>query len=124
MRTRASYKAHPLHPALIPFPFAFLTGGMAFDLAGSLFAQPGWWETGYRLIVAGIAMAVVAAVPGIIDYTSSVPPHSSAKHRATRHMQLNSAAVILFTIAISIVIWFMDVVVSFVIRSIMGMFGA
>ena len=39
--------------------------------------------------------------------------------------QLRNATfvVILFTIAISIVIWFMDVVVSFVIRSIMGMFG-
>jgi hypothetical protein len=32
--------------------------------------------------------------------------------------------VILFTIAISIVIWLMDMFVSFVIRSIMGIFGA
>lgn len=40
--------------------------------------------------------------------------------------QLRNATfvVILFTIAISIVIWLMDLFVSFVIRSIMGMFGA
>ena len=40
--------------------------------------------------------------------------------------QLRNATivVILFTVAISIVIWLMDMFVSFVIRSIMGMFGA
>ncbi len=40
--------------------------------------------------------------------------------------QLRNATlvVILFTIAISIVIWLMDSFVSWVIRSIMGMFGA
>jgi preprotein translocase subunit SecE len=40
--------------------------------------------------------------------------------------QLRNATlvVILFTIAISIVIWLMDLFVSFVTRSIMGMFGA
>ena len=99
MKTRASYKSHALHPALIPFPFAFLIGGMLFDLTGRLFHQPGWWETGYRLIVAGLMAAVIAAVPGIIDYLSSVPPHSSAKRRATKHMQLNVAALVLFTVA-------------------------
>lgn len=40
--------------------------------------------------------------------------------------QLRNATlvVILFTIAISLVIWFMDSFVGWVIRSIMGMFGA
>lgn len=100
MKSRASFKSHPLHPALIPFPFAFLIGGTLFDLLGRLLDQPGWWETGYRLVVAGIAAAVIAAVPGIIDYTSSVPPHSSAKRRATKHLQANAGALVLFTIAL------------------------
>lgn len=100
MKSRASWKSHALHPMLIPFPIAFLIGGLLFDLGGSLFDQPGWWETGYRLIVAGLAAAVIAAVPGIIDYLGTVPPHSSAKQRATRHLQANSAAVVLFTVAI------------------------
>ena len=40
--------------------------------------------------------------------------------------QLRNATmvVILFTIVISIIIWFMDAVVGWVIRSIMGIFGA
>ena len=99
MKSRASIKSHPLHPALIPFPFAFLTGGFLFDLLGRLLHQPGWWETGYRLIVAGMAAAVIAAVPGVIDYVSSVPPHSTARRRATRHWQANAAALLLFTAA-------------------------
>ena len=99
MKSRASYKSHPLHPALIPFPFAFLIGGLLFDLGGRLFDQAGWWETGYRLVVAGLAAAVIAAVPGIIDYISSVPPHSSAKKRATRHLQANAGSLVLFTVA-------------------------
>ena len=40
--------------------------------------------------------------------------------------QLRNATfvVILFTIAISIVIWLMDMMVSFILRSVMGVFGA
>jgi preprotein translocase subunit SecE len=40
--------------------------------------------------------------------------------------QLRNATlvVILFTIAISLVIWFMDSVVSFLLRTFMGLFGA
>jgi len=40
--------------------------------------------------------------------------------------QLRNATlvVILFTVAISIVIWLMDLFVNFVLRSIMGIFGA
>jgi preprotein translocase SecE subunit len=40
--------------------------------------------------------------------------------------QLRNATfvVILFTIAISIVIWLMDLLVTFVLRTIMGIFGA
>lgn len=26
MRSRASFRGHPSHPALIPFPLAFMTG--------------------------------------------------------------------------------------------------
>jgi uncharacterized membrane protein len=40
MRSKASYKGHPIHPALIPFPFAFLYGAFFFDLAGRLAGRP------------------------------------------------------------------------------------
>jgi nitrite reductase/ring-hydroxylating ferredoxin subunit/uncharacterized membrane protein len=99
MRSRASFRGHPIHPALIPFPFAFLYGAFGFDLAGRLAEQPSWWTTGGYLSLIGIASALVAAVPGFVDYFMTVPPRSSGKRRATRHMLVNLGAVILFALA-------------------------
>jgi nitrite reductase/ring-hydroxylating ferredoxin subunit len=51
------------------------------------------------LSLVGIGAALIAAVPGFIDYFTTVPPKSSGKKRATRHMLVNLAAVILFAAA-------------------------
>jgi nitrite reductase/ring-hydroxylating ferredoxin subunit/uncharacterized membrane protein len=99
MRSRASLDGHPLHPALIPFPFAFLTGALAFDVLGWSFDAPAWWATGEHLAVAGVLTALVAAVPGFIDYLHTVPPGSSGKKRATQHMLFNLSAVVLVGVA-------------------------
>ncbi|MCR4340422.1 MAG: Rieske 2Fe-2S domain-containing protein [Gemmatimonadaceae bacterium] len=99
MRSKASFRGHPSHPALIPFPFAFLIGALLFDLAGVWLDRPGLWTTGAYLIVAGVIAGLIAAVPGIIDYRYTVPPNSTGKKRATRHALLNVLALILFTAA-------------------------
>lgn len=99
MRSRASIKGHPIHPALIPFPFAFLVGAVVFDATGILFERPTLWTTGAYLVLAGVGAALVAAVPGFIDYLFTVPPRSSGKARATKHMLLNLTAVALFALA-------------------------
>jgi nitrite reductase/ring-hydroxylating ferredoxin subunit/uncharacterized membrane protein len=99
MRSRASIKGHPIHPALIPFAFAFLVGAFAFDVAGVFMDRPALWMTGANLALAGIAAALVAAIPGFIDYVFTVPPNSSAKKRATKHMLLNLSAVAAFVLA-------------------------
>jgi nitrite reductase/ring-hydroxylating ferredoxin subunit/uncharacterized membrane protein len=99
MRSKASYQGHPIHPALIPFPFAFLYGAFFFDLAGRLGMRPSLWATGSYLSLVGVIAALVAAVPGFIDYFATVPPQSSGKQRATRHMLVNLGAVVLFAVA-------------------------
>jgi nitrite reductase/ring-hydroxylating ferredoxin subunit/uncharacterized membrane protein len=99
MKTRASYKGHALHQALIPFPFAFLYGAFFFDLAGALLDRATLWTTGGHLAIAGVAMALVAAVPGFIDYLYSVPPRSTGKRRASKHALTNLLAVALFAVA-------------------------
>ena len=99
MRSRASIKGHPIHPALIPFPFAFLVGALAFDAAGVFMDRPAFWTTGAYLALAGVGAALVVAIPGFIDYFFTVPPRSSAKVRATKHMLLNLSAVALFAVA-------------------------
>jgi nitrite reductase/ring-hydroxylating ferredoxin subunit/uncharacterized membrane protein len=99
MRSRASYQGHPIHPALIPFPFAFLIGAFAFDTIAWLFTWPAWWMTGGHLAAAGVLTALVAAVPGFVDYIYTVPPNSTGKQRATRHMLVNLSAVALVAAA-------------------------
>jgi nitrite reductase/ring-hydroxylating ferredoxin subunit/uncharacterized membrane protein len=99
MRSTASFRGHAIHPALIPFPLAFLTGAFAFDVGGVLLGWPAGWTTGAHLAVAGIVMALLAAVPGSIDYRYTVPPRSTGKKRATRHAAVNLTAVALFALA-------------------------
>ena len=99
MRSAAHFRGHPIHPALIPFPFAFLYGAFFFDLVGRLTRLPSLWTTGAYLSLVGIIAALTAAVPGFIDYFKTVPPKSSGKRRATKHMLANLTAVILFLAA-------------------------
>jgi uncharacterized membrane protein/nitrite reductase/ring-hydroxylating ferredoxin subunit len=102
MRSRANFRSHPIHPALIPFPFAFLYGAFFFDVGGVLLDRPSFWTTGGYLALAGVLLGIVAAVPGIIDYLATVPPDSTGKQRAQRHGLLNSTALVLFATA-----WFL-----------------
>lgn len=96
MRSEASFKGHPVHPMLIVYPFAFLTGAFAFNAAGAATAHREWRAVADHLIPVGIATGLLAAVPGVIDYLNSVPPKSSAKARATKHALLNVSGLALF----------------------------
>ena len=99
MRSRAHIKTHPLHPILVGFPIAFFTGALVFDVLG-LTRDPGYHYTGFNLLVGGLVSAVIAAVPGILDYLFTVPPNSSAKKRASTHAFLNACMLALFTTAL------------------------
>lgn len=101
MRSKLHLKGHPLHPILVALPIAFFIGTLVFDVWGYLRDNPDLWRTGMYLEAAGVVTALLAAVPGIVDYFSVVPPGSSAKKRATKHGVLNVIIVILFT-----AVWF------------------
>lgn len=100
MRSKAHFKSHPIHPALVPFPFAFLTGSLLFDIAGVTLGRPALWTTGAHLAIAGIGAGLLAAVPGVVDYLQAVPPGSSGQSRARRHGLLNVLALTLFAVAL------------------------
>jgi nitrite reductase/ring-hydroxylating ferredoxin subunit/uncharacterized membrane protein len=98
MKTFAHFKGHPIHAMLIPFPIAFLIGAAVCDAVGWLTGLSEWGRAGAWLSVAGIVAALVAAVPGMLDYLYSVPPNSSGFKRATWHMTVNLTSVSLFAI--------------------------
>lgn len=99
MRSKASFNGHPYHPALIPFPIAFLSGAFAFNELGVWFRSEALWTTGAYLAVVGVASGIIAAVPGLIDLIHTVPPHSSGRQRAVKHMLLMLGTVALFAFA-------------------------
>lgn len=100
MQSRAHYrKNHPIHPALVPFPLAFLLGAFVFDLVGRLTGIADLWVVGKYLSGIGVLAGLAAAVPGFIDYLGTVPPASSGKRHATRHMILNLSALALFAVS-------------------------
>jgi uncharacterized membrane protein/nitrite reductase/ring-hydroxylating ferredoxin subunit len=97
MKSRASFKSHPLHPILVSFPIAFFTGTLVFDTLAILFNRDHLAFVGYFMEIAGIFGGLLAAIPGIIDYSQTVPPHSSAKSRAAKHGLTNTFVLLVFT---------------------------
>ena len=81
---------------LIPFPFAFLSGGWGFRVAAAISGNDDLKTVSKYLVPAGLVAGLIAAVPGLVDYLGSVPPQSSAKERATKHALLNVTSLALF----------------------------
>jgi uncharacterized membrane protein len=94
MKTTASIMGHPVHMALAHFPVAFLIGTFAFDVAAKVFGNPELVSLAAYLLVAGMATGVLAAVPGVVDFFTTVP--QAARANATRHLVVSVLA--LFTI--------------------------
>lgn len=84
---------------LIPFPFAYLFGNAVIDVWSRATGRRRYLRTAAHMNTLGLGSALVAAVPGLIDYAFAVPPRSSARRRATTHMLANLTAVGLFAAA-------------------------
>ncbi len=98
MKSTAHIKGHPLHPMLIVFPIAFFTATFLSDLIFLFTSNNNFSLTALYLNLSGIIFALLAAVPGVIDFIYTVPPKSSGKKRALRHGIINVSVVVLFTI--------------------------
>jgi uncharacterized membrane protein len=66
-RSTAAIAGHPIHPILIPFPIAFFIGTLACDLVFWQSGGPAWAAATPWLLGAGLVMAALAAVMGVID---------------------------------------------------------
>lgn len=99
MRSSANIKGHPLHPILVSFPIAFFVGAFISDVIQLVTDEVFYGQMAGYLEAGGIIAALVAAVPGVIDYFTVVPPNSSAMKRATRHGLLNISMVLVYAIS-------------------------
>jgi nitrite reductase/ring-hydroxylating ferredoxin subunit/uncharacterized membrane protein len=99
MRSSAHIDGHPIHPMLVGFPLAYLLGTACLDVFARVTNRPRLFRTALHLSTLGLGSALAAAVPGLLDYFSVVPPKSSAMNRATKHLLANVSALGLFALA-------------------------
>ena len=95
MRTSASLGGHPIHPMLIPFPFALWTFSLIADAIYYFGSHNYVWQTvAFYTLAGGIAGGVLAAVPGIVDYFSI--KDKKVSNIAAWHARINVLALLLF----------------------------
>jgi uncharacterized membrane protein len=71
MMNGARIGRHPIHPMLVVFPLGLCTFSFVADLIRlSGLGGPAWFDVANYAIAGGIVGALLAAVPGFIDYVS------------------------------------------------------
>jgi uncharacterized membrane protein len=66
-KSTASIAGHPIHPMIIPFPIAFFVSTLVCDIVFWATGREEWATAAIWLLGAGIVMAVLTAVVGLID---------------------------------------------------------
>jgi uncharacterized membrane protein len=85
---------HPTHPMLVHFPIALYPAAVVLGLISRVTDNPTYGRAGAYLLVMGVAGALVASVPGFVDWFGMM--RGSVKRRtATRHMVIQLAATLL-----------------------------
>ena len=95
MSTPASIAKHPIHPILVAFPIGLWVFSVIADLV-VYFGGGGtaWRDVAFYTLGGGIVGAVLAAVPGFIDFLTITD--RAAKRVAIFHLVANVAAIVLF----------------------------
>jgi len=96
MSTPASIKKHPVHPMLVTLPIGLWVFSLICDFAFKIWGGQSWEIVARYTMGGGIAGALLAAVPGMIDYKAMRDPHVTKI--ATAHMTINLIAVALYAV--------------------------
>jgi nitrite reductase/ring-hydroxylating ferredoxin subunit/uncharacterized membrane protein len=83
---------------LVVLPIGLFIGSWIFDLVGKATNNELLWAASYYCDIAGLVGGFCAAIPGLIDWISVVPPRSSGKKRGLIHASLNTLVLIAFIV--------------------------
>ncbi len=97
MYSKARVAGHPIHPMLVAFPLAFYTTTVVTLLVYIGTREAFWYRFAMVASLAGIATAVIAAIPGAIDLRS-LPRRSRARKAGLQHAGFNLLATGLFAV--------------------------
>ena len=97
MAISARIARHPIHPMLVPFPVALFVVAFLCDLARIITGTTNpYWTLAYYSIGGGLVGALLAALPGFVDFLSLA--RSEVRRLGLWHLITNSAVVILFLV--------------------------
>jgi uncharacterized membrane protein len=97
MYSKARIAGHPIHPMLVAFPLAFYTATVVTLLVYVGTREAFWFRFAMVASLAGIATAVIAAIPGAIDLLV-LPRGSRARKAGLQHAGFNLLATGLFAV--------------------------
>jgi uncharacterized membrane protein len=97
MYSKIKIAGHPVHPMLINYPVALYTASVVCYIVYGANTNPFWFKVAVVANGAGVLMAIVAALPGFIDWLA-IPGAKKAKKVGLNHMLCNVGALLLFAI--------------------------
>jgi uncharacterized membrane protein len=96
MGTSATIAGHPIHPMLVAFPIGLWIFSFISDLILLLgWGGPAWSDVALVTMIGGLVGALLAAIPGFIDYFTI--NDAKAARTANWHMALNLVLVALYS---------------------------
>ncbi|HEY7533674.1 MAG TPA: DUF2231 domain-containing protein [Nitrospiraceae bacterium] len=93
----ATLAGHPIHPMLIPFPIGLWVFSLISDVVFQFgLGGPLWNDMAFYTMAAGVAGALVAAVPGYLDFRMITEPRVIRVAKA--HLTINLSIVVLYIV--------------------------
>jgi uncharacterized membrane protein len=86
---------------LIVFPLGLLATSVVWDILRLATGSAQWGMIAFWTIAAGIVGALMAAIPGFVDW-SAIPAQTRAKRIGLMHMASNLTAVALFVLSLAL----------------------
>jgi uncharacterized membrane protein len=126
MSTPASIGRHPIHPILVAVPIGLWTFSVIADVIYAL----GWGGSNWKMVAfyclgGGVVGALIAAVPGFIDFLTITD--ARVRRVGVFHMAANLTAVAVFAIGFALrwggSVGFLPVAVSIVGLILLGLAG-
>jgi len=97
LHSKATIKGHPIHPMLVGFPIALYTTGVVSLIMYAVQRDLFWYRGSMLLLFAGVGIALLAAIFGLVDLFLGVPSHErETRSTGIIHMSLNIATTVLF----------------------------
>ena len=94
MSSPARIKQHPVHPMLVAVPIGLWIFALVCDVVHVASGNAVWQTVATYCVAGGIVGAILAAVPGLIDYFSI--DEAEMKRIANLHLAVNLGAVAIF----------------------------